>query len=127
MTINAIEWDFTHLAQALGAGVVTGSTQFDFGGDPNFSEVALKYQHRMAAGSTIVIDIWKDTFANYPPTVGDTIVASAKPTLSSENKSEDTTLTGWTTTLSKGDILYFNIDSSSTVTYVQLTLQVTKT
>ncbi len=59
LTINAIEWDFTHLAQALGSGVVTGSTQFDFGGDPNFSEVALKYQHRMAAGSTIVIDIWK--------------------------------------------------------------------
>jgi hypothetical protein len=59
LTINAIEWDFTHLAQALGSGVVTGTTQFDFGGDPNFSEVALKYQHRMAAGSTIVIDIWR--------------------------------------------------------------------
>jgi hypothetical protein len=58
LTINAIEWDFTHLAQALGAGVAS-ATQFDFGGDPNFSEVALKYQHRMAAGSTIVIDIWK--------------------------------------------------------------------
>lgn len=59
LTINAIEWDFTHLSQALGAGVVTGSTQLDFGGDPNFSEVALKYRHRMAAGSTIEIDIWK--------------------------------------------------------------------
>lgn len=59
LTINAIEWDFTHIAQALGSGVVTGQTQLDFGGDPNFSEVALKYQHRMAAGSTIVIDIWK--------------------------------------------------------------------
>ena len=59
LTINAIEWDFTHIAQALGAGVVTGQSQFDFGVDPNFSEVALKYQHRMAAGSTIVIDIWK--------------------------------------------------------------------
>jgi len=58
LTINAIEWDFTHLAQALGAGVASAS-QFDFGGDPNFSEVALKYVHRMAAGSTLVIDIWK--------------------------------------------------------------------
>ena len=58
LTINAIEWDFTHLAQALGAGVV-GANTIEFGGDPNFSEVALKFQHRMAAGSTIVIDIWK--------------------------------------------------------------------
>jgi hypothetical protein len=58
LTINAIEWDFDHIAQALGAGVVTGSV-LEFGGDPNFSEVALRYQHRIAAGSTIVIDIWK--------------------------------------------------------------------
>ena len=58
LTINAIEWDFAHLVQALGAGVAGAST-LEFGGDPNFSEVALKFQHRMAAGSTIVIDIWK--------------------------------------------------------------------
>lgn len=58
LTITAIEWDFIHLAQALGAGVAT-STQFDFGGDPNFSEVAIKYQHRMASGSTLTLDIWK--------------------------------------------------------------------
>ncbi len=58
LTINAIEWDFAHLAQALGAGVATAS-QLEFGGDPNFSEVAIRYQHRMAAGSTILIDIWK--------------------------------------------------------------------
>ena len=58
LTVNAIEWDFTHLAQALGAGVAT-ATQFDFGGDQNFSEVAIKYRHRMPAGATIEIDIWK--------------------------------------------------------------------
>jgi len=58
LAITAIEWDFTHLAQALGAGTATGQTQFDFGGSPSFTEVALKYQHRMAAGSTIDIDIW---------------------------------------------------------------------
>ena len=32
---------------------------------------------------SIVIDIWKDSYAAYPPTVADTITASAKPTLSS--------------------------------------------
>src|SRR5580765_5872969 len=46
---------------------------------------------------SIVIDIWKDIYANYAPTVADTITASAKPTLASATKSRDTTLTGWTT------------------------------
>ena len=43
---------------------------------------------------SIVLDIWKDSFANYPPTVADTITASAKPTLSGAIKSQDGTLTG---------------------------------
>lgn len=75
---------------------------------------------------SIVIDIWKDTYANYPPTVADSICASAKPTLSSAIKSEDTTLTGWTKTVAAGDTLLFNVDSASTVQNVTLTLKVTK-
>lgn len=74
---------------------------------------------------SIVLDVWKDSYANFPPTVADTITASAKPTLSSAIKSEDTTLTGWTTSLAAGDILEVNVDSASTVTKVQLVLVVT--
>jgi hypothetical protein len=76
---------------------------------------------------SVVIDIWKDTFANYPPTVADSICASAKPTLSSAAKSEDTTLTGWTTAIAAGDVLRFNVDSASTLQNVTLILKVTKT
>lgn len=75
---------------------------------------------------SIVVDIWKDTYANYPPTVADTITASAKPTLSAAEKSQDSTLTGWTTSISAGDILRFNVDSATTVTRVTLSLKVTK-
>lgn len=74
-----------------------------------------------------VIDIWKDTYANFPPTDADTITASAPPTLSSAQKSEDTTLTGWTKTITAGDILAYNVDSASTVTRVTLQLIVTRT
>lgn len=73
-----------------------------------------------ATAGSIVIDVWKDTYANYPPTVADTITASAKPTLSAANKSNDTTLTGWTTSVAAGDILGFNVDSATTVTKVTL-------
>lgn len=72
---------------------------------------------------SIVVDIWKDTFANYPPTVADTITAAAKPTISATNKSEDTTLTGWTKSIAAGDVFGFNVDSATTIT--RLTLELT--
>ncbi len=65
-----------------------------------------------AAGDAVV-DIWSDTYGNFPPTVADTICASAKPTLSAAAKSTDATLTGWDTTLTSGDILRFHLDSAS--------------
>jgi len=76
----------------------------------------------VTAGS-IVVDIWRDTYANYPPTVADTITASAKPTLTAATKAESATLTGWTTAFSAGDVLGFSVDSATTVTKVSLVLE----
>ena len=73
-----------------------------------------------------VIDVWADSYANFPPTDADSITASAPPTLSSAAKSEDTTLTGWTTSISAGTTLRFNVDSASTITRVTLMLKVIK-
>ena len=75
--------------------------------------------------SSATVDIWKDTDANYPPTVADTIVASAKPTLSSANKSSDSTLAGWTTTVTAGDWLAFRLDTVSGATRVNVQLEIT--
>lgn len=61
--------------------------------------------------SSIVVDVWNDSYANYPPTDADSITASAPPTLSMGIKSEDATLTGWDPDISAGDILGFNVDS----------------
>jgi hypothetical protein len=73
------------------------------------------------AGS-IVIDIWKDSYANLLPTVADSITASAKPTLSSALKSQDITLTGWIRSIAAGDWLSFNVDSIATLKQVTLSL-----
>lgn len=78
------------------------------------------------AGS-MVIDLWKDTYANYPPTVADTITAAAKPTLTAVNKNTNSTLTGWTTTGLTGDVVFFNVDSCTTITKAYLTINATKT
>lgn len=73
---------------------------------------------------SIVVDIWKDTYANYPPTDADSITSATPPTISSATKSQDTTLSSWTTSITAGDILGFNVDSATTVTRVTLSLKV---
>jgi hypothetical protein len=73
---------------------------------------------------SIVLDLWKDTYANYPPLVGDSIVASAKPTIAASTKATDTTLTGWTTSVAAGDIIRVNIDSVSSITRFTLAIRV---
>jgi hypothetical protein len=77
------------------------------------------------AGS-IVIDLWKDTYANFPPTVADSVTASAKPTLSGAAKAQSSALTGWTTTWNEGETLRVNVDSAATVTRVTLAIKCKK-
>jgi hypothetical protein len=77
---------------------------------------------------SIVVDIWKDTYANYPPTDADSITASAPVTISAATKAQDSTLTGWSTgkNISAGDILRFNVDSAATITRLQIIIEVTR-
>jgi hypothetical protein len=78
---------------------------------------------------TIQVDIWKDTYANFPPLVGDTITAAAVPALSAAQKYQDATLTGWTTAVAAGDILAYNVDASpapASVTRLLVSLKVTR-
>ena len=75
---------------------------------------------------SIVVDIWKDTLANFPPTDADSITASAPPTIGSDTDSEDTILTGWTTTFALGDILRFNVDSITAITRCTVILNMTR-
>ena len=76
---------------------------------------------------SIVVDIWKTSYAGFPPAVGNTITAAAKPTISAAQKSQNATLTGWTTTITAGDVLAYNVDSAATVTRLTITLKATRT
>ena len=119
--------------------VKTGAIQFIFDGGGSAISADAEVHIEIPFGATItaarigceqtgsiVFDVWKDSYANFRPTVADTITASAKPTLSSADKSEDTSLTGWTTSISQGDWLVVHIDSASTVTLCTLSLSFTR-
>lgn len=76
---------------------------------------------------SIVIDVWKTTYAAAPPEDANSITAAAPPTITNAKKSQDSTLTGWTTAIAAGDILFINVDSCTTFTAVTLSLKITKT
>lgn len=75
---------------------------------------------------SMVVDIWKDDYAHYPPTDSDSITASAPITISTDDQAQDTTLSGWNTSLAAGDTLRFNVDSCSTITRCTISLWVRK-
>lgn len=69
---------------------------------------------------SITVGIWKDTYANFPPTVGDLLVS---PALSSAAKAE---ATGLSLAVAAGDILRFNANATpATVTRVTVSLTIT--
>jgi hypothetical protein len=72
-----------------------------------------------------VIDVWKTSSGNIP-LFSDTITGTEKPTLLSQQINSDLTLTTWTTTVTAGDVIAFNVDSVSTITRVNLTIYITK-
>ena len=71
---------------------------------------------------SIVVDVKRATYAGFPTTAS--IAGSEKPTLSSAQKNQDTSLTTWTTSLTAGDILEFFVDSSTFVLRVTIVLKV---
>ena len=97
---------------------------FEVGVACRITAVTLLSTDAAVTAGSIVVDLWKAPYGSYPPTVGNSITASAKPTLASASQSRDTTLTGWTTLIQAGDILAFVVESATTVTKVNLTLTV---
>jgi len=73
---------------------------------------------------SIIVDIWKDTYASYPPTDADSITSATPPTIASAIKATDTTLSGWTKTIAAGDTLRYNVDSCTTITRCTISLTI---
>ena len=81
--------------------------------------------------SDIQVDIFKCTYTQFDqsshPVNGDSITASAVPAISSGVKYSDSTLTGWTTSISVDDVLSFYVDSVTSITGCTINLKVRRT
>lgn len=120
------------------AAVITQSVVVQFGNGTDVLTVGDKRRFDIPVGHTlirwrilssisgsVVFDVWRDTFANYPPTVADTI-STSKPTLSSALSAEDSTITDWTEVGAAGDIYIVNVDSVTSVVDCVLILWYTR-
>lgn len=72
----------------------------------------------------VVVNLYKDTYGNYPPTSGDAITGSSPLMISNSNKTQDTTLPGWQTRLAAGDVIAVNIDNCVTIEQVTVSIKV---
>ena len=105
----------TYVIDGYGSAITTGLKGFIVA---PFSGTISRVDLVADVSGSIVVDLWK-MYASIP-TVSDTITASDKPTLSSSQYVSNTSISGWTTAVSTGDVIGFNVDSASTVTKVSI-------
>jgi hypothetical protein len=75
-----------------------------------------------SVSGSIEVAFWKDTYANYPPTVADNIF-SPNPSLTLTNKNQ---ATGLSIAVAAGDIIIPNVVSVTTCTNVTISIQITR-
>ncbi len=62
-------------------------------------------------------------FANFPPTVADSITGSDPPTLATADSASETDLSAWSDVqISAGDVIRIHVDSITTIQRVTLDL-----
>jgi hypothetical protein len=69
-----------------------------------------------------VFDVWKDTWANFPPTIADTITGGQKPTLILQQNNQLLAIPDWNTWLDADDWVAFYVVSAAAVTRVTVTV-----
>lgn len=77
----------------------------------------------------IKIDIWKDTYANFPPTNDDSICGGHEPEIAASGvKAQDLDIADWSgEAITAGSILRLNVDSCTTIKKATLSLAITRT
>lgn len=115
-----------------GTNVITTGAAGNWTSQLDFAATIVQWTVVAKQSGSVSIDLWRTTYSSFDsgathPVVGDKISASAPITFSTATKAQDSTLTGWTKSLSAGDILAFNVASVTTCTQVVINIKLTKT
>jgi hypothetical protein len=135
------QWKTTSVNTLLNTSIKTGScgVVFDGGGQviqTKTAYVQVPYNGTLTSWTLVAdvsgsctITVFKDTYANFPPTTTADDVYVTAPSLSSQQKNQNLTPTyiGSQATVTAGDYIGFTISAITTITWANLTIQITKT
>ncbi len=77
--------------------------------------------------TTTTIDVWKDSYANFPPTDADSLFdTESEPAISAALKSETTSFDSGEDSITAGDIMCVNVDANDNATILSIVFDVTK-
>jgi hypothetical protein len=135
------QWKTISVNTLLNTSIKTGScgVVFDGGGQviqTKTAYVQVSYNGTLTSWTLVAdvsgsctITVFKDTYANFPPTTTADDVYVTAPSLSSQQKNQNLTPTyiGSQATVTAGDYIGFTISAITTITWANLTIQITKT
>ena len=84
-----------------------------------------QWQLVASATGSIVIDVKRASYANFPTTTS--IAGTELPTLTNQQKNQDLSFSSWTTAIAANDVLEFVVNSNTNVTFCNLNIKLTKT
>ena len=104
----ALQFGFDGGGLAIGTGTKYASAVYV----PN-TFVPLEWMILGDQSGSIVVDLWADEYANWPPTNADTITGGDEPTIAAATKGQGD-ISAWTSPLLAGQIVLPNVDSAAT-------------
>ncbi len=119
---NARRRTVTYTADGGGAVITTG---YKVNATIPFSGVITNWTVLGLNGATgaIKIDIWKSTYSGFPPAA--TICSTTPPEIAATNaKAQMSSLSGWSTTVTAGDIWAFKVLSVTSFLWACLTVEI---
>lgn len=77
--------------------------------------------------ATATVDLWVCSYANFaPPThpaVGDKITSSTPPSTTAALKSQNSTLSGWTTSIAAGSIIGYDVTANDNAQFITIAIK----
>ena len=101
---------------AVIAAGVKGDVQIDF------ACTITKWTVLADAAGAIVVNVWRDSYANFPPVTGDLI---GSPTIAATNAKAQSGAISWA--VAAGDVLRFNVASATTIQRATVALTIQRT
>lgn len=113
----------------IGNGQEVISTGIKFYWRAPFAGTITRWTLLADVSGAIKVDIWKDSYANFPPTDADSITNAQEPEIvASGVKAEDDTISTWVgEDFLEGDTFAVNVDSATSVKRVMLELKYVRT